>query len=427
MAKKPTSTATGNRRTNTRLRTAARTSKRARTAGAVHTRLIKILDTLPDAIAVLSSEGDVIACNAPYRELEAGAPDPVARQLPGGPEQHRSEDMRQITSKEVLSNGRWLRVRERRTAEGERVRLFTDVTESKQREDSVRLMFESNPVPMWIHDRDNLRFLAVNEAAICHYGYRREQFLEMTIFDLLAPEERVDAEHSLRSLLERSGEKVREHITADGGRIQVSLYSRYFTYCGLASRLVAAVDVTEQRRTVERFSHLAYHDPLTGLPNRALFRERLEEAIADAKSRRDDVGVLFLDLDRFKAINDTLGHAVGDELLCQVAARMRSCVAESDTVARLGGDEFAIVSKSSEGRRDVRVLAETLISTISRRYMIEGSSLSIGTSVGVAMAPIDGENPETLLERADQALYDAKTAGRGTFRFYRSPVIAAAL
>ena len=176
-------------------------------------------------------------------------------------------------------------------------------------------------------------------------------------------------------------------------------------------------DVTERRRAEERAIFLARHDDLTRLPNRALFHERVEQALAQV-GRGMQAAVLCLDLDRFKAVNDTLGHPVGDGLLQAVANRLQACVREVDTVARLGGDEFAVVQVGLDSPADVELLARRLVDALSRPYDLGGHHVVIGTSVGVALAPSDGKHPDLLLKNADIALYRAKLEGRGTFRFF---------
>jgi diguanylate cyclase (GGDEF)-like protein len=177
------------------------------------------------------------------------------------------------------------------------------------------------------------------------------------------------------------------------------------------------LDVTEQRRNQELVAHMAHHDHLTDLPNRALFNDRLQQAIAKTK-RNGTIAVLCLDLDRFKPVNDQLGHQAGDELLKQVAGRLRASVRDHDTVARLGGDEFAIVQTDIHRRSDASVLARRLVAALNEPFAVCGHSISIGTSIGISVAPDDGLSLDDLLRKADLALYQSKRGGRGTFRFY---------
>jgi diguanylate cyclase (GGDEF)-like protein len=177
-------------------------------------------------------------------------------------------------------------------------------------------------------------------------------------------------------------------------------------------------DITERRRNEDRIVHLAHHDVLTDLPNRALLRERLEEAVAVMRDGGRPLAVLMLDLDRFKEINDSLGHPIGDLLLKTVTHRLRGCVREMDTIARLGGDEFAIVQRTSDPAAESAVVARRILEVISAPFDLDGHHVLIGTSVGIAVAPGDGENPDELLKNADLALYRAKSEGRGTYRFF---------
>jgi diguanylate cyclase (GGDEF)-like protein len=183
-------------------------------------------------------------------------------------------------------------------------------------------------------------------------------------------------------------------------------------------------DVTERHRTEARIEHMARHDALTDLPNRTLFAERVNTAL-QRTSKGELIAVLSLDLDRFKHVNDTLGHPVGDALLKVVAERLRRTVRESDTVARLGGDEFAVVQLAAPQLEGVTDLAQRIIDVLSAPYEIEGQQMVIGTSVGIAIAPTDGETVAALLKSADVALYRAKTDGRGRYRFFEPGMDAA--
>ena len=172
---------------------------------------------------------------------------------------------------------------------------------------------------------------------------------------------------------------------------------------------------------LERTAHLATHDGLTGLPNRALFRDRLTRALAEAHREGDSVAVLYLDLDRFKEVNDSLGHAAGDSLLVQVAARLKGSLRESDTLARLGGDEFAVVQRSDSQPGDAEALSLRIIEALRVPFDLNGHQASIGVSVGVAARSGEGAaiDPGVLLQEADAALYRSKEEGRGTFRFFQ--------
>ncbi len=182
-------------------------------------------------------------------------------------------------------------------------------------------------------------------------------------------------------------------------------------------------DITERRASEARLVHMARHDALTGLPNRLQLREHMDRALARVR-RGGSVAVLCLDLDRFKVVNDALGHPAGDALLCAVADRLRMCVRETDLVVRLGGDEFAVVQESAKQPAEASALAHRLIDVISAPFEIEGQPVVIGTSVGIALSEDGLSTPDALLKRADLALYEAKGGGRGTFRFFEAEMDA---
>jgi len=177
-------------------------------------------------------------------------------------------------------------------------------------------------------------------------------------------------------------------------------------------------DVSERKRKELQINHMARHDQLTGLANRALFSERLESALSRLRRQREGFAVLYLDLDRFKSVNDAHGHAVGDALLRAVAGRLSESVRETDTVARLGGDEFAVLLSAAAGENDAEVLANRIIKSVSAPYDLGGISASIGTSIGIAMAPADGTTAQRLVDNADAALYRAKAEGGNAYRFF---------
>jgi diguanylate cyclase (GGDEF)-like protein/PAS domain S-box-containing protein len=176
-------------------------------------------------------------------------------------------------------------------------------------------------------------------------------------------------------------------------------------------------DITEQRAAQEKISHMALHDGLTNLPNRVMFREQLEARLRHL-GRDQMFAVLCFDLDRFKTVNDTLGHPFGDKLLRQVAERMRNCIREGDTLARLGGDEFAILQARVDQAEETGALAARLIEVIRPPFDLDGQQVAVGVSIGITVAPGDGIDPDQLLKNADMALYRAKAEGKGTYRFF---------
>jgi len=182
--------------------------------------------------------------------------------------------------------------------------------------------------------------------------------------------------------------------------------------------VVTLEDISTRKATEARADEMARLDPLTTLPNRLLLRERLTEAAARLERTGEAFAILLIDLDRFKPVNDTLGHPIGDALLEKVADRLRSTVRPTDTVARIGGDEFVILQTGVREAADTQALARRVVDLIGRTYMVDGHLLTIGASVGVALAPGDGVEPDKLLKNADLALYRAKLDGRATYRFF---------
>ena len=182
-------------------------------------------------------------------------------------------------------------------------------------------------------------------------------------------------------------------------------------------------DITEIRQNQDKISHMAHYDALTDLPNRALFYERMGKLLRSG-SQNPNFAVLSLDLDHFKSVNDTLGHPIGDKLLQAAAGRMRRCVRETDMVARLGGDEFAILQVTFDKPADVSSLASRLIGTVGAPYQLDGHQVMVGTSVGIALAPVDGREPDQLIKNADLALYRCKADGGSVYRFFEADMDA---
>lgn len=195
---------------------------------------------------------------------------------------------------------------------------------------------------------------------------------------------------------------------------------RYFGTYGIAR------DVTEKRRTEELISYQAFHDILTDLPNRALFRDRVQLALAQAKRGGQELALMFIDLDRFKIINDSLGHLKGDELLRQVAARLKQCLRKGDTLARLGGDEFVVLLPELRERPVASVVAEKFLQALSSPFVIDDTKLHVSASIGIAVFPEDGEQIDDLIRHADIAMYKVKGEGKNGYSYYDSSMLDAA-
>src|ERR1700722_12812863 len=441
------------------------------------------------------------------------------------------------------------------------IAIKQDITERRRAQDAMaenerrfRSLFDLNTLPTWLFARKSLKFLAVNEAAIRHYGFSRLEFLAMTIAD-------IRPEADIPSLLEGTSKRIHglqeattwKHRKKDGAIIEVEIVAHEMDFQGIDAELVAVHDVTErkdgeratnllvealrqaeekyraifeesvvgifqvaadgrplrvnrafaeihgydspeqllaevsnvafqiffdpkrgeelghaldevgavcgaepevQRRdgtrrfvrsnvravrdeggnlvlregTVEditdrkvaeeRVQFLAYYDALTGLPNRTLLQDRLEKALAAARRQKNKLALLYLDLDRFKDINDSLGHSVGDLFLQEVAERLKRWGRQQDTVGRLGGDEFLIMLTDAKDIPDAAVAAERLMDAMTTEFVVQGHSLNIGCSIGISIFPEHGADADTLIKNADAAMYSAKANGRNNFRFF---------
>ncbi|MGY2847098.1 diguanylate cyclase (GGDEF)-like protein/PAS domain S-box-containing protein [Bradyrhizobium sp. USDA 4509] len=306
------------------------------------------------------------------------------------------------------------------TAFGDMLSLtVSDVTALKQRELSFRLLFENNPMPMWVFDAGTMEFLSVNDAAVQHYGYSREKFLGMTLRQIWPVDEWSVHSAALREIgdVYQSSRDWR-HIRADGSEIHVLTFGRKVAFEGRDGYLVAVVDITERRAAEARIAHMAHHDGLTNLPNRDFYKERLREALERGQSGNKRVAVMCIDLDLFKNVNDSFGHPMGDRLLKLVAGRLLEVVRDDNVAARLGGDEFAIVLAADVSPNEASAFAERLIEALSAPYNIDGLEVVVGASVGIALSPGDGTTSEELMRNADMALYRAKSEGGGVHHFF---------
>jgi diguanylate cyclase (GGDEF)-like protein len=207
-------------------------------------------------------------------------------------------------------------------------------------------------------------------------------------------------------------------LRAHRGEIPVEFRSSQIGPAEGGRMVVAIRDIRARLAAEARIQHMANHDALTGLANRVLLRDRLSQALAWARHDGPQVAILYLDLDRFKAVNDTFGHSAGDKVLRTVAARLRRCVREADTVARIGGDEFIILQTNANNLQNTNALAQRLAEELARPHMLEGQPAVTGVSIGIALAPGDGDDPDVLLGNADLALYQAKSERRGGWRFF---------
>ena len=271
---------------------------------------------------------------------------------------------------------------------------------------------------------DGERMLGVNDAAIEHYGYSRAEFERLTIRSLQAFDPELPWAGDRSS--DEQAARTWKHVRADGTLIDLAIYSRQLVYGDQPAILLALMDITERKRAEARLAFMAQHDGLTGLPNRSLLRQQMDDLLLHTRRSAEKVAVLVLGLDNFKAVNDTLGHGIGDKLLRGVAKRLRSTLREEDVLARLNSDEFAVVQSGVTRPEDAVLLARRLLEAIGDPYLLDGHSVVIGASIGIAMSPGDGDESDRLLKNADMALSRAKNEFRGTFSFFEAEMDARA-
>ncbi len=326
----------------------------------------------------------------------------------------------------------WLSIRQIRDGEGHvthYVGVFSDITERNRareelRENERRLqeIINTMPIPMFVKDAAS-RIILMNHACETQWGMAfsdlrgtdASQFFppeQMAVF-LAKDQEVFSAGHSID--FEESVWNAELHEN----RIVHTYKKPVFDEAGRPLYLIGmSIDISENKAMEERIRHMAYHDMLTGLPNRVLFDDRLDQAIA--RSRRDGkrLAIIFIDLDEFKPVNDEFGHAVGDLLLKEVARRMRDCVRESDTIARLGGDEFVALLATIEAEGDTVLIAEKIRHALCQPFELAGHRLRVSASIGVAIYPDHGSDEKTLARNADLAMYHAKESGRNRVQLY---------
>lgn len=321
--------------------------------------------------------------------------------------------------------------------EGGRTVMVALARDNTEREDAERAreevekrfhqLFENSIDALFVHDQ-NGRFVDCNAEACRSLGYSRDELLDLAVSDIsvdtLTEEEKADrTEPTLweRAMGGEPGRIVgfeRTHLRRkDGTVFPVEVGVGSIDYAGQRMIFASVRDVTERVELEERLSHLAFHDPLTGLPNRTLFLDRLEHAIDREGRRTDSIALLFLDLDNFKVINDSLGHEVGDELLVEVAQRLVSCVRPGDTVARLGGDEFTILLEDVTGLEEANRVAERVVTEFENAFILGENEFHVTASIGVVPS-IAASSAGDLLRSADLAMYKAKESGRARYEVY---------
>ncbi|MDO9105383.1 MAG: diguanylate cyclase [Methylovulum sp.] len=278
-------------------------------------------------------------------------------------------------------------------------RLRGNIRQTLQNNAAMRNVFNSIDTSIILYGNDG-QILSSNKAAETLFGYLGESLKHKNIDDLIRDND-----------VEISG------VRHNGQHFKVAINHQQIYQQECQINICTVHDISEQQQKEDMLTRLAFHDALTGLPNRVLFYERLQHDLLHAKRNSSLMAVLFLDLDGFKAVNDCLGHETGDQLLKMVAQRLTRCCREDDTVARLGGDEFTIVLASIQSLDNMHKIANNILASISQNFVIHQHKIYISISIGISIYPSDHQEAEMLLKYADDAMYQAKKAGKNKYHF----------
>jgi diguanylate cyclase (GGDEF)-like protein/PAS domain S-box-containing protein len=414
----------------------------------LHTALANIAHGL----CVFDRDQRLVTCNKRYREMY-GVTDDLAKpgtelrsilearvsgKMPSDDaERYILTRLKKITEghpsyvENELNDGRIYAVNHQPMLDGGWVATHIDITAQRRAERSLDetkrfldSIIESIPVGVVVKDAETRRYVLVNRTFEKMLGLPRSRLLRRTVFDIHGAKEaelidNADTE-SLRDSDRISYKEIDIDIPLRGMRTQATNRIVIKNDQGGPKYLIAVIeDVTERKKAEQRIAFMAHHDALTGLANRAALVQRIDEAAARQRRSGEPFTLLLLDLDRFKQVNDTLGHLAGDALLTETAGRLRSLLRETDVLARLGGDEFAIIQGGGTNRHEAAMsLAERIIAMIGTPFHFDGNDITIGASIGIALAPEHESNSDTLLKMADLALYRAKSAGRNGYCFF---------
>ena len=315
--------------------------------------------------------------------------------------------------------------------------VHNEVTERRMAEEALResearyrLMAE-NSTDMISRTSNRGILLYASDASRRLLGYEPAELVGRSFYDFVFDADREEVRH-LSSLIHESGPTTFAYRVEkkDGSLVWFETTSRSVrdAVTGKIREVVGVSrDVTERKKVEEQIEYQAYHDALTGLPNRRLFRDRLTVALAHARRMKHPLAVMFLDLDRFKVVNDTLGHSTGDELLKAVGMRLQTSLREEDSIARMGGDEFTILLADLKTPDDAAKIAQKVLDTVAHPMHIDGTELFVTTSIGIALFPSDGDSAEELLANSDRAMYRAKDAGRNSYQMFTPAMNSRAL
>jgi len=303
----------------------------------------------------------------------------------------------------------------------EQKRMFKLIAESEER---YKLLVEMSPDGIAIYSSGKIIF--INSAGIKLLGVKADtELLERDVVDFIEEEYK---EHisKILNIVEQDKSKMpwscAKIVRPDKKIIDVEMASVPLHYSDMTAGQIIFRDITDRKEAEKRLEYLAHFDLLTSLPNRTLFFDRLDQFHAQAKRTKQSFALLFVDLDRFKYVNDTFGHHIGDMLLKETATRFNSCIRESDTVARMGGDEFTVILSNIKNRDDVEIVASKIVHSIMKPYKLDNYDCSVSASIGISIFPTDSHDIDMLVKMADVAMYHAKENGKNNYQFYDASI-----
>ena len=413
------------------------------------------LDSMVGGFLLLDSEGNVVTWNQRFLKIHPWLDGVIAhasgyraclemtaeQTLPNASSEARNawvarhaivQKIAAAEHEHLFPDGRVIRVSERRTPDGGYVSLYWDVTERKREQvaaltSKAQLQATIDAIPDFLYEVNmEGNYHSYHSGDPERRGTRSKALFSKRLQDLLPPE-------AVRLVMEALAE-ANAHGMSTGTQFafnsgkgkkwfELSVSRKPVVEGDAPQFIVISRDITASRVAAAEIEHLAFYDPLTSLPNRRLLMERLNQALDTSLGRGHEGALLFIDIDNFKALNDTLGHEMGDKLLLQVASRLIGCVRQSDTVARLGGDEFVVILEDlgpheADAATKARIISEKVLSTLNQPYLLENSEYSSTVSMGVTLFSSAGNSPDALVKHADIAMYQAKAAGRNAVRFY---------
>ncbi|MGY8704165.1 EAL domain-containing protein [Bradyrhizobium sp. 18BD] len=421
-------------------------------------RLDTALNNMSQGLILYDAAGYIVTCNRRYADMFGLSHDVIKpgchilqamqhrkeRDAFGGDVEAFCADVMRVVAEGTVStrihelpNGRAFQVINTPLAQGGWVATIEEITERRNLEQErdrnymfLREIIDHIPSQITVKDAGTRQYLLVNRTAEEQFGQSSEAIVGKTPFDLYpADAARLVTEDDSKALHAPEGLFKDEHAwqsQTKGPRYITSTRIGIRDKSGEPRYLISVVeDVTERRSAHEKIAHMAHYDALTDLPNRTLFREQIERELEKAAGG-EQFALLYIDVDEFKGINDSLGHHVGDELLKAIATRLRGCLKKGDLIARLGGDEFAVIQTAIQSSADVLSFVTRIYEAIRQPYHCLGHQLSTDASIGIALAPQDGSDLDQLIKNADLAMYGAKASGRRTHRFFEPEMDASA-